>query len=85
MTAPEIVFDSDGGDEEEYLMLKLRLIDGVNYQEYSKKFSKPFPPEIIKKAQKFAENGLIFITDAGFRLTENGYLVSNSVISELIL
>ena len=85
MTAPEIIFDSDGGDEEEYLMLKLRLIDGVNYQEYSKKFSKPFPEKIIQKARKFAESGLVCISDTGFRLTESGFLVSNTVISELIL
>jgi len=85
LTSPDIVFDSDGGDEEEYLMLRLRLIDGVNYNKYFQKFGKPFPAHIVDKARKFTDAGLVSMSENGFHLTENGFLVSNSVISELIL
>ena len=85
LTKPEIIFDGNGGTEEEYLMLRLRLIDGVDYNEYTKKFGKSFPSEIIKRAHKFAKVGLVSINENGFHLTEKGFLVSNSVISDLIL
>ena len=85
LTKPEIIFDDNGGTEEEYLMLRLRLIDGVDFNEYTKKFGKLFPSEITKRAHKFAKVGLVSITENGFHLTEKGFLVSNSVISDLIL
>lgn len=81
----EIRFDDVGGSEQEYLMLKLRLSDGVNYTAFTEKFNKSFPANIRQSAEKLAAMGLIDLTDDGFRLTENGFLVSNSVISALIL
>ena len=85
LNEPEMVFDSEGGDEEEYLMLRLRLSDGVDFTEYTKKFAKPFPSHITKNAKHFADLGLVSFKENGFRLTEEGFLLSNSVISQLIL
>lgn len=85
LTCPEIIFDSEGGSKEEYIMLRLRLIDGINYFEYQKRFNEPLPAHVTKKAEKLAEIGLINFNDNGFNLTEKGFLVSNSVISSLIL
>lgn len=78
------VYDADGGDCEEYIMLKLRLSDGIEFDEYKKRFDTNFPAEIIKKAGKFSTQGLVTITDTSLSLTTDGFLISNYIISELI-
>ena len=78
------VYDADGGDCEEYIMLKLRLSDGIEFDEYKKRFGTNFPAEIIKKAGKFSTQGLVTITDTSLSLTTDGFLISNYIISELI-
>ena len=78
------IYDTDGGDSEEYIMLKLRLSDGIDFNEYKKRFCSDFPSEIIKKAGKFSSQGLLTITDTSLSLTTDGFLISNYIISELI-
>ena len=78
------VYDADGGDSEEYIMLKLRLSDGISFDEYKKRFGENFPYEIIKKAEKFSSQGLVTITATSLSLTTDGFLISNYIISELI-
>ncbi len=85
LNSPQIIADGEGGSEEEYMMLRLRLADGIDFTDYSKKYGKPFPHSIIKKAHILASHGLINVTDCNISLTEKGFLLSNYVISELIL
>lgn len=80
-TAPED--DGAGGTFDEYLMLRLRLSDGVRFDEYKKRFGE-MPKEIVKKAEDLQKLGLVFVTKEGFSLTEEGFLVSNAVIGEFI-
>lgn len=77
-------FDCTGGDTEEYIMLRLRLAEGIDFDEYKKRFGKDFPAETIKKAEKFAVQGNMTVTENGIALTKSGFLVSNYIISELI-
>lgn len=77
-------YDSTGGDKEEYIMLRLRLSDGIIFDEYKSKFDEDFPREIIKKADKFIKQGLVFSTEKSLSLTIDGFLISNYIISELI-
>lgn len=78
------VFDSPGGDTEEYLMLRLRLTDGVRFDDYKERFSSPLPDTFLKKARSFAGQGLMTLTDERASLTRNGFLVSNYILSELL-
>ena len=78
------VNDGDGGDEEEYIMLALRLAEGLIFENYSKRFGKPVPDSIIKKAEQLEKHGLVKVTENNISLTVDGFLVSNSVISNLI-
>lgn len=80
----EAIDDSDGGNEEEYIMLKLRLTEGIDFSEYEKRFSHPFPCDLIEKAKLLSKSGLININENGFSLTQKGFLLSNSVICEFI-
>ena len=78
------VYDCSGGDSEEYIMLRLRLSDGIIFEDYKNRFGTDFPIEIIKKADRFAKGELLTITDTALSLTSDGFLISNYIISELI-
>ena len=78
------VYDTSGGDSEEYIMLRLRLSDGIVFKEYKNRFGENFPKEITKKADRFIKEGLISITESNLSLTPDGFLISNYIISELI-
>ncbi len=78
------VFDSFGGDEEEFVMLKLRLKKGLLNEEFKSRFGKDIPQKYIINAEKFAKSGHIKITDDGFSLTDNGMLISNYIIANII-
>ena len=80
----EPIPDGNGGDEEEYIMLRLRLKDGIVFEDFEKRFEKIFPRDIIKKAEKFIENGLMKCDDKSMALTEKGFLLSNLIIAEFI-
>lgn len=80
----EPIPDGNGGDEEEYIMLRLRLKDGIVFEDFEKRFEKIFPRDIIKKTEKFIENGLMKCDDKSMALTEKGFLLSNLIIAEFI-
>lgn len=77
------VNDGFGGDEEEYIMLALRLSEGLIFENFERKFSKTLPAGIIEKAKELEKHGLVKITNKNISLTKNGFLVSNSIICEL--
>lgn len=68
----------------EYLMLRMRTVQGIEKDEYMKSFLLPFAP-LEKLLQKYEKNGLAAQTENGhWRLTPKGFLVSNSIILELL-
>lgn len=79
-----VSYDTSGGDREEYMMLRLRLADGIVFEEYKMRFGEDFPSETIKKARVFQKQGLLDISENNIALTEQGFLISNYIISELI-
>ncbi len=78
------VFDCDGGDEEEFIMLRLRLKQGLDLNELNKNFGESPVTRIRKKAPLLKEQGLIDFNGNIISLTEKGFLLSNTVIAELI-
>lgn len=79
-----ITDDGAGGDEEEFIMLSLRLADGLNFNEYKKRFGKDIPENLIKTAEKYINAGLMKTSGNSISFTPKGFLVSNTIISELI-
>lgn len=73
--------DGVGGDKEEYLMLRLRLNEGIKNKLWQDRFNENIPKEYLQRALQLSKNGLVNINDNGFSLTSKGMLVSNSVIS----
>lgn len=67
----------------EYIMLRLRTVYGVDKEEYMKSFLLPFAP-LEKIFMKFEKAGLCCIEHDRWRLTPKGFLVSNSILVELL-
>lgn len=77
-------FDSFGGDESEYVMLALRLSDGLNFNSFYNRFGYCLPESLVKKIMYFEKSGFMKMNCERASLTEKGMLVSNTVISEII-
>jgi len=69
----------------EYLMMRLRTNLGIQAQEYEKQYLLPFAP-LEKALEQCAKNGhAVKLEDGHWRLTPEGFLVSNSIISDLLV
>ncbi|MFA9381979.1 MAG: coproporphyrinogen III oxidase, partial [Acetanaerobacterium sp.] len=73
----------DGGEFDEYAMLRLRLTDGLVLADAHKRYAFDEHP-LRKQAQRLAAQGLYVCDDTGIRLTERGFLFSNHCIGELL-
>ena len=78
------ISDGKGGEEEEYIMLALRLKEGLCFKKYRKRFGKDLPDSIKKAALPLKRAGLLNINDESISLTHQGMLLSNSVITNLL-
>lgn len=78
------VFDSYGGDSEEYLMLGLRLKKGISASSYRSRFGCDIPESFIKNAKRFIQSGHISLDGDTYALTQSGMLISNYIISNLL-
>ena len=74
--------DGPGGGGEEQILLGLRLAEGMELS------ALPLPEaeraQFLKKARVFEKAGLAEEINGRFRLTPEGFLVSNSVLAELL-
>lgn len=80
----ELIDDGEGGSEEEFIMLGLRLAQGISYESYRQRFGRELPEKFRKRAQALLPSGYIIADNEGIRLTTNGFLVSNAVLAELL-
>lgn len=81
---PVTVFDGNGGGEDEYIMLGLRLKKGISSTAFLKRYGRVLPSAIFEKARLFEKNGLCCVEDNNISLTAQGMLLSNSIITEFI-
>jgi len=69
----------------EYLLTRLRTVSGINSQDYEKQYLLSFAP-LEKKLMKCRELGYANKTyDGRWHLTPTGFLISNSIISDLLV
>ena len=74
--------DGPGGSPEEKLMLGLRLAEGISLSGLG--FSPEDTGRIVSAARPFQKAGLLEIRGDRMRLNPEGFLVSNSILAELI-
>ena len=69
----------------EYLMLRLRTSMGISAAEYEKQFMLPFAPleEVLEKRRRYYQ--ATQNDDGRWVLTPKGYLVSNDIITDLLI
>ena len=82
--ADKTVFEDNGGDIEEYIMLRLRLTEGLNFKEFRKRFNKEIDSRILNRASALLPEHLVELSDNSLRLTVKGFLVSNAIIAYLL-
>lgn len=68
----------------EYLMMRLRTTIGISREEYEKQYLLPFDPleDILKVCQ---QRNFAILSDGRWRLSPEGMLLSNSILSDLLL
>ncbi len=76
--------DGFGGNFTEYAMLNLRLVEGLNENKVFERFGHSIPKEIYEKSEIFIKNGYMTKTENGIALTRNGFLMSNTILSEIL-
>ena len=69
----------------EYLMMRLRTTYGIQAEEYEKRYLLPFAP-LDKAMEACRQRGHALKMEGGrWRLTTEGFLLSNSIISDLLV
>ncbi len=84
LTSPATVDDGDGGSEEEYVMLRLRLAEGITRSGWAERFGTAIPRRYYDCAAPLAKAGLVQADDRGIRLRGDGFLLSNAIIGRLL-
>lgn len=80
----EPIPDGVGGDCFEYIMLGLRLSKGINTEEFKRIYNREIPQGFYKKSRLFKKAGYMKIEKNSYSLTNEGMLLSNSIISQLL-
>ncbi|MEE1218904.1 MAG: radical SAM family heme chaperone HemW [Ruminococcus sp.] len=78
------IIDCDGGSEEEFIMLSLRLSKGLNSNDFLHKFGKSLSAEFLNKVNKYVKYGLMQYNNDSISFTPQGFLLSNTILSDLI-
>ena len=78
------ICDGDGGSIEEYIMLGLRLSEGIGFERFYERFGTPLPEIYKKRASRFIAAGYTEVTDGYMRLTPKGFMLSNALIAEIL-
>lgn len=76
--------DGDGGSFSEFAMLKLRLTKGVSRKEISEKFGEENFEKLLNNSEKFINMKLMFFDGENLYFTKQGFLLSNTILSEII-
>lgn len=68
---------------DEYVMLKMRLSDGVNEKEFEDKFGKSFTDE-YPRILSFLKDNYVTYKNGAYAFTEKGFFVSNYILSQIL-
>ena len=71
-------------EKEEFIMLALRLSEGISLTEYKRRFDEDFLLGRQDRLSNYERLGLVRITSDRVCLTERGFYVSNTIISSLM-
>ncbi len=78
------LFESEGGNWEEYAMLRLRLAPGLSLKLLGEKFPEAPVDHIAENAKRYIGTGLLTFGGDTISFTEKGFLLSNALTAEII-
>ncbi len=70
--------------ETEYIMLRLRLAEGIDINEYERLFGRDFKAVFAIAAKRLQDAGLAELSGGRFYATDRGFDLQNSVVLELL-
>ncbi|HEV8593849.1 MAG TPA: radical SAM family heme chaperone HemW [Pyrinomonadaceae bacterium] len=68
----------------EFVFLGLRMTDGIDLDDYQRRFGMDLRETYAKDLNDFADSGLVTLSDNNLRLTPKGMLYSNEVFSVFV-
>lgn len=68
----------------EYIIMRLRLLDGIFEEEFYKRFNKDFYLLYKNQIDNFIKSGFIKYENKAYKLTDKGIDVSNSIMCEFV-
>ena len=81
----EIIENSKEDNMEEFMFMGLRLIDGIEIEEFNRRFSINLLDVYKESVDNNIKKGLLIIENGYIKLTEKGVELSNSVMSDFII
>ncbi|MDE6791872.1 MAG: radical SAM family heme chaperone HemW [Muribaculaceae bacterium] len=84
-----VFYDEEKLNEEElsdeYILTRMRMKEGINFEEYRKRFGEEKCKRLYGNAIKIMDGGLICLDGKSVSLSKQGIMVSDSVITELAM
>lgn len=78
----EILTENDKFND--YIMVSLRTAEGVDIDYLKQNFNPKFVTSFLKNIQSFIFSGHVEVYQSNFRLTDNGFIISDFIIGKLI-
>ena len=75
---------TDADAEFEYAMMHLRLSEGFSLSDYRARFGRDFQDGRKEAIDRYAGLGYLTLKDDRLSLTERGFYISNTILSELL-
>jgi oxygen-independent coproporphyrinogen-3 oxidase len=69
---------------DEYVMLAMRLSEGIVVADFEARFGIPFAEKYGVRLDEFVDDGFVIKDDVGYRFSSNGMFVSNYILSSVL-
>lgn len=68
----------------EFVMLSMRLSDGIDCREYQRRFGSSFDTDFGQALSRYEKGGFVRKTEHGYAFTPEGMYVSNTILSDVL-
>ncbi len=70
--------------QDEFVMLGMRLADGIDETEFERRFGVSFEERFQKPLEPFVKKGLVIRESGHTRFSDEGFYVSNAILSDIL-
>ena len=67
----------------EYVMLRMRLSEGIDAEDFERRFGRTFEDE-FPSIRRFIDSGHVLCADGRYRFSDEGFFVSSYILSEIL-